>query len=200
LGFRSGALYRNLNWYGALDFSYDMSVPNTAHLDPQRGGCCTVMPYFAGNILELPLTTTQDYMLFHILKDYSIDLWRQQLDIIGNSHGLAIFDIHPDYIIEPKARAVYLQLLNHIVACRSKEQIWLALPREVDRWWRSRAQMRIVRRSNRWTIEGPDSQRARLAYARVRDHELEYSWTSADSPPTGYVEAAECSQIPGVAA
>ena len=81
-GFRSAVLYRNLDWYGEFDFSYDMSVPNVAHLDPQRGGCCTVMPYFIGNVLELPLTTIQDYSLFHILRDYSIDLWKRQLDII----------------------------------------------------------------------------------------------------------------------
>ena len=70
-GFRAAVLYRNLDWYSALDFSYDMSVPNVAHLDPQRGGCCTVLPYFVGDILEIPVTTTQDYMLFHLLGDYS---------------------------------------------------------------------------------------------------------------------------------
>ena len=59
-------------WFDAFEFSYDMSVPNAAHLEPQRGGCCTVMPYFIGKILELPLTTIQDYSLFHILGDYSI--------------------------------------------------------------------------------------------------------------------------------
>ena len=47
-GFRSGILYRNADWYGAFEFSYDMSLPNVAHLDPQRGGCCTVMPFFIG--------------------------------------------------------------------------------------------------------------------------------------------------------
>ena len=67
-GFRSGAMYREQDWFDAFEFSYDMSVPNAAHLEPQRGGCCTVMPYFVGNILELPLTTAQDYTLFHILE------------------------------------------------------------------------------------------------------------------------------------
>ena len=67
-GFRSGAMYREQDWFDAFEFSYDMSVPNAAHLEPQRGGCCTVMPYFVGNILELPLTTVQDYSLFHILE------------------------------------------------------------------------------------------------------------------------------------
>ena len=63
-GFRSAVMYRQLAWAAALRFSYDMSVPNVAHLEPQRGGCCTVMPYFVGDLLELPLTTIQDYSLF----------------------------------------------------------------------------------------------------------------------------------------
>jgi hypothetical protein len=52
-GFRAGAMYRNQDWYDVFEFSYDMSVPNVAHLEPMRGGCCTVMPYFVGKILEL---------------------------------------------------------------------------------------------------------------------------------------------------
>jgi hypothetical protein len=55
-GFRAAVLYRNLDWYDAVQFAYDMSVPNVAHLDPQRGGCCTVMPYFFGETLEIPVT------------------------------------------------------------------------------------------------------------------------------------------------
>ena len=35
-GFRSGAMYHNLDWYDAFEFSYDMSVPSVAHLEPQR--------------------------------------------------------------------------------------------------------------------------------------------------------------------
>ena len=77
-GFRAAVLYRNLDWYDALHFSFDMSVPNVAHLDPQKGGCCTVMPYFFAETLEIPVTTTQDYMLFHLLNDYSLDLWKEQ--------------------------------------------------------------------------------------------------------------------------
>src|SRR5579859_6208265 len=100
LGFRSGAMYRNLDWYEAFEFSYDMSVPNVAHLEPQRGGCCTVMPFFVGNILELPLTTIQDYSLFHILGDYSIDLWKKQIELIMQRNGLVSFITHPDYLIK----------------------------------------------------------------------------------------------------
>ena len=107
-GFRSGILYRNADWYDAFEFSYDMSIPNVAHLDPQLGGCCTVMPYFIGDIVELPVTCTQDYTLFHILDDYSTELWREQIAFIRDEHGLINFIVHPDYIMEPR-RAGYLQ-------------------------------------------------------------------------------------------
>ncbi len=104
-GFRSGAMYREQGWFGAFEFSYDMSVPNAAHLEPQRGGCCTVMPYFIGNILELPLTTIQDYSLFHILDDYSTTLWKEQIRLIREHHGLISVIAHPDYLIgQPRAR------------------------------------------------------------------------------------------------
>ena len=193
LGFRAGALYRNADWFKALDFEYEMSIPNVAHLDPQHGGCCTVMPYFVGNIVEIPLTTIQDYSLFNILNDYSITIWRQQLELIGQNHGLATFNTHPDYLIEPKARAVYVQLLKHIAELYSKGDTWVALPNEINTWWRNRAQMRIIRQGSQWKIEGPDCQRAQLAYARIRDNNLEYCWTDADSQQpelVGTIDAA----------
>lgn len=173
-GFRSGSMYREQSWYDAFEFSYDMSVPNVAHLEPQRGGCCTVMPYFVGNILELPLTTTQDYSLFHILGDYSTRLWIQQLDQITAQHGLVTFLTHPDYLAEPRARQVYADLLTHLRRIRDEEQIWMALPAEVDRWWRNRAQMTLVRRGGTWRVEGPDSEWAQVAYAALDGDRVVY--------------------------
>ena len=85
VGFRSAILYRRQEWYDALQFSYDMSVPNVAHLDPQRGGCCTVMPFsLPGGMTEIPVTVTEDYTLFHILKDYSTALWEKQMEMINS--------------------------------------------------------------------------------------------------------------------
>lgn len=178
-GFRAGAMYRNQQWLCDLDFSYDMSVPNVAHLEPQRGGCCTVMPYFVGNVLELPLTTVQDYSLFHILGDYSISLWREQIDRIVAQNGLVALLTHPDYLIERRARAVYCQLLAHVQQLSKERGLWRALPGQVDRWWRSRHQMVIVRDGNGWRIEGPDSERARLAYATLENGQFLYELEGA---------------------
>jgi hypothetical protein len=174
-GFRSGAMYRNQDWYSAFDFSYDMSVPNVAHLEPQRGGCCTVMPYFIGKILELPLTTIQDYSLFHILDDYSINLWKHQIDLILKRNGLISFIIHPDYMIEKRARSVYAELLQHLVQLREERNLWIALPGEVNRWWRNRSQMKLVSTGDGWKIEGSGCDRARLAYATLDGDRLVYT-------------------------
>ena len=152
-----------------------MSVPNVAHLDPQRGGCCTVMPFFIGKLMEIPVTTTQDYTLFHILNDYSIDVWKRQLAAITRHHGLASFIVHPDYVIAKRARATYQALLDHLAQMRDDGQTWMALPREVDTWWRQRSQMRVVRDGSAWPIEGPGHERARLAMATCVDNRLVFT-------------------------
>src|SRR5580700_1216598 len=187
-GFRAAVLYRKQQWYDALQFSYDMSVPNVAHLDPQQGGCCTVMPYFIGNILELPVTTTQDYMLFHILNDYSIDLWKQQTELIMEKHGFMNFIVHPDYITELEERKTYETLLSYLSQLRSERNVWIPLPREVDQWWRQRSQMRIVREGNGWRIEGSGHERAQLAYASERNGKIEYMIDSRSEVRSGLSE------------
>jgi hypothetical protein len=175
-GFRSAVLYRNADWYHALRFSYDMSVPNVGHLDPQRGGCCTVFPYFIGRLLELPLTTTQDYSLFHVLGDYSIELWKNQISLIMEKHGLASFIVHPDYIKEKRAQQAYKALLGYLSDLRHEQSLWIALPREVNRWWRERSQMRLVQKGDDWLIEGPGKERARIAYAMSDGQRITYAW------------------------
>jgi hypothetical protein len=174
LGFRAGILYRNFEWSDALDFSYDMSIPNVAHLDPQRGGCCTVLPFFIGKRLELPVTTTQDYTLFQMLKDYSIRLWKKQISLIREKHGLISMIIHPDYIIAEDPRRVYAELLRYLSELRSQRETWIALPREVDAWWRLRSELTLVKIGNSWRIRGKGSERARLGYAVLHDDHLTY--------------------------
>lgn len=174
-GFRAGVLYRKQLWFDALDCAYDMSVPNVAHLDPQRGGCCTVMPYFIGDILEIPVTTIQDYSLFHILNDYSTALWTVQTSILLGKHGLMSFIVHPDYVMRPRERAVYEELLQHLSRLREEHDVWLPTPGEVNRWWRERAAMRLVRGRYGWRVEGPGSERARIAWASEEAGRLQFT-------------------------
>jgi hypothetical protein len=173
-GFRSGILYRNADWYDAYQFSYDMSIPNVAHLDPQRGGCCTVMPYFIGQIIELPLTATQDYTLFHILRDYSIELWKEQIALIRANYGLVNFIVHPDYMLEPRAQNVYTALLRYLFALRAEGDLWTPLPRQVADWWRQRSRMTLAFQNGQWRVQGEGKDRARIAYAELRGDEVAY--------------------------
>jgi hypothetical protein len=183
-GFLAGVLYRRQSWFDALDFSYDMSVPNVGHLDPQRGGCCTVMPYFVGKILELPVTTTQDYTLFNILHDYSIDLWKKQINLIMEKHGLISFIVHPDYVGGSRERMVYEALLAHLTDLRKEKGIWIATPGEVDRWWRNRAEMKLVKDRFGWRIEGPGCERARVAYLSQKEGRIFYEFNDTTAELT----------------
>ncbi len=181
-GFRSGIMYRNADWYDAFDFNYDMSLPNVAHLDPQHGGCCTVMPFFIGDMVELPLTCTQDYSLFHILRTYSTDLWKRQIAAIRNHAGLVSILVHPDYLAEERARNVYRQLLGHLAELRDEGGTWTPLPGEVAAWWRERRKMKVVQDHAGWKVAGPGSDRARVAFACLENDEVVYRLEDRGAP------------------
>jgi hypothetical protein len=181
-GFRSGMMYRNQGWYDGLQFSYDMSVPNVAHLEPQQGGCCTVMPYFAGEMLVLPLTTTQDFALFQILGEHSTDLWERQLCAILQKNGLATFIVHPDYLRSRTDQRVYKQLLSQVSVLHSEGVLWVASPGEVNRWWRQRSSMRLVQNAGEWRVVGAGSERARVAYASLDHGRLSYEVAGPSAP------------------
>ena len=174
-GFRSAILYRRQEWFGDLEFAYDMSVPNVAHLDPQHGGCCTVMPYFVGDILELPVTTIQDYSLFHILNDHSIDIWKQQAQLILEKHGLMNFIIHPDYVTHGREQEVFKALLAHLAKLRADNELWIPTAGEAAKWWRQRSRMTLVEDKQEWRIEGEGSAGARVAYASLKDNTIVYN-------------------------
>jgi hypothetical protein len=132
------------------------------------------MPYFIGDILELPLTTVQDYTLFHLLNQRSIDLWKVQLEMILAKNGLASFIVHPDYVTEPDTKSVYRALLGWLGELRELQPLWFALPREIDCWWRARNRMSVVKDDKSWRIVGEGAERALLAFAKIVDGQLIY--------------------------
>jgi hypothetical protein len=156
-----------------------MSVPNVGHLDPQRGGCCTTKPYFIGKILEIPVVATQDYTLFNILRQYSMDLWEQQIELILEQNGLISFIVHPDYLLDKRARDVYSSLLARLAQLREQSKVWITLPRQVNDWWRSRSEMRLVGEGSGWQVRGPQAEHARVAFAHLEGNKVVYSFSSA---------------------
>ena len=189
-GFRSAILYRKQEWFDRLEFEYDMSVPSVAHLDPQGGGCCTMMPYFVGELVELPVTTTQDHSLFNVLDDCTMTVWKQQAELILKHHGLMNFIIHPDYIRGARAQSTYKNLLSSLASLRRKHGVWVALPRDVSSWWRQRDCMVLTRKGENWSVEGEGSEKARVAFATLQGDRLVYSFADQPAWPLADTRAA----------
>jgi peptidoglycan/xylan/chitin deacetylase (PgdA/CDA1 family) len=137
-GFRSPSTHRVIDWLGELPFSYDCSVPHSDPFEPQPGGSCTIWPYFLDDLVELPYTLPQDHTLFTVLGQRSIEPWLRQLDAIEARFGLAQSLTHPDpgYLADPDKRALYVAFLDTV---RDRSGLWTPLPRDVARWWRTRA-------------------------------------------------------------
>jgi hypothetical protein len=127
-------------------------------------------------VLEIPVTVTQDYSLFHILGSYSTTLWEEQCRMILAGHGLISAIVHPDYIINKKSNNTYRRLLAHLSYLREKLFVWTALPGEINKWWRLRSQMTLVPDGAGWRIDGEGKERARIAYAHVVGGRLKYSF------------------------
>ena len=53
-----------------------------------------------------------------------------------------------------------------------QEALWLALPAEIDNWWRARSRMSIVNDNGSWRIVGEGAERAVLGFAEAVDGQL----------------------------
>jgi hypothetical protein len=112
------------------------------------------------------------------LNDYSIELWKEQVGLIHRRNGLISFISHPDYLIETRARSVYSKLLGYLQDLAKREGMWVTMPGEVDRWWRARSAMRLVAKGSDWVIEGPQKEKARIAYAVLERGRVRYQLTN----------------------
>jgi len=168
-GFRSPATHRNADWMPELGASYDSSFPDTDPFEPQPGGCCSILPFFLGEMVELPITLVQDHTLWEILQADTIEHWARKSDWIAANGGLVNLITHPDYLDTPARLRMYEEFLEYLAA---QPGAWHALPREVADWWRTRAGLRRVGDGDEARIEGSGAERARLAWARDNDGEL----------------------------
>jgi peptidoglycan/xylan/chitin deacetylase (PgdA/CDA1 family) len=135
-GFRSPATHRNADWMPELGCLYDTSFPDTDPFEPQSGGCCSILPFLNGDLVELPITLIQDHTLFEILREESIRGWVEKSEWIIDNNGLINLLVHPDYLLTPERLDLYDAFLRFL---RSQSDGWHALPRDVARWWKARA-------------------------------------------------------------
>jgi hypothetical protein len=152
VGFRSGFMFHDLDWIRGLDVEYDASTFDTDPFEPQPESANTIFPFLipAKNgrpgYVELPYTLAQDSTLFILLQEPTADVWKRKLDWVAQKGGMALLNVHPDYLAfdgePPSVRrfpvTLYLDLLRH-VSRRYPDQYWNAVPRELARWFRSRA-------------------------------------------------------------
>jgi glycosyltransferase involved in cell wall biosynthesis len=152
VGFRSGFMMRNLEWLHDLNVEYDCSTFDTDPFEPQPDGVGTIFPFWVpsphrqensyGNqkpgYVELPYTLPQDSTLFLLFRERSIDIWKKKLDWIAQQGGMALLDVHPDYIDFQNAPVAgqeyphlwYRELLEY-VSQKYRNQFWHVLPRDV---------------------------------------------------------------------
>lgn len=164
VGFRSPATHRNADWMHELPVEYDSSFPDSDPFEPQPGGCCSIMPFRFGDVIELPLTMMQDHTMFEILREPGIERWIQKSDWIMRHHGLINLNVHPDYVVEQHLLDRYEDFLAHLAERRDAG--WIALPRDVARWWREREGLAVAPDGS---ISGATSYAATIAH--VREHE-----------------------------
>ena len=161
VGFRSPATHRNAEWMPELGALYDSSFPDTDPFEPQAGGCCSILPYFLGDLVELPITLVQDHTLWDILRCETIEHWTGKSDWIVANGGLINLITHPDYLDTPARLRMYEEFLEYLA---SQQGGWQALPREVAAWWRLRAGLRCIEDGEGARIEGEGAERAALAW------------------------------------
>ena len=150
-GFRAGFMLHNLDWLHELGVRYDASTFDTDPFEPQPHGQNTIFPFFVSRdaadgedasgrngYVELPYTLPQDSTLFLILRETSPAIWIRKLDWIAAQRGMALLNVHPDYMRfggggrswSTYPAAHYEQLLDHVRRTYG-DRVWHPLPWEL---------------------------------------------------------------------
>jgi len=90
----------------------------------------------------LPYTLPQDFLLFVLMREKTIDIWKKKLDWIADNGGMVLFISHPDYMcfknlphFEQYPSRYYEDFLNYIKK-KYEGRYWHALPKDVARFWK----------------------------------------------------------------
>ena len=148
--FTAPSMIRNHEWMHELNMDFCVSTFDTDPFEPQSDGAGTIFPYWVQGrlpgqgFLELPYTLVQDFTLFVILGEASIDIWKQKVDWIAGQGGMALLNSHPDYMnfrkspcgLEEYDVVLYRDFLNHIRS-RYENEYWHALPSQISLFWKT---------------------------------------------------------------
>ena len=136
-----------------LDIEYDASFFDTDPFETMPGGTMSIWPFFCGRFVELPYTLEQDHTLLVVLVQRTPRVWLDKVDFIARWGGMALLNVHPDYMRDPAHLGVYEEFLQQMAETMTRKRhrgteesaldapsCWHALPRDVARWWRTRAE------------------------------------------------------------
>lgn len=148
VGFRAPAMHHNLEWIKKLNIEYDLSTFDTDPFEPQSDGVGTIFPFcIDGNdgrpgYVEMPYTLVQDFTIFVLMKEESPAIWIDKLNWIAENGGMALLNVHPDYInfenessFEEFPLKYYTDFL-HYVNSNYLNQYWNALPKDVSTYYK----------------------------------------------------------------
>ncbi len=149
VGYRSPSMIHNLDYFHHLSLEYDASTFDTDPFEPLPVPMDTIFPFFVhsgngeGGYVELPYTLPQDFTVFILMKEQTIDIWKRKLDWIAEQGGMALLITHPDYMHFGRSRKsceeysprFYESFLEYVKG-QYKGRYWHALPREVARFYR----------------------------------------------------------------
>ena len=149
-GFRSPAMHKNLEWIHDLDIQYDLSTFDVDPFEPDSEGVNTIFPFWvtskvnSGQLyLELPYTLAQDFTLYILMGEKNSDIWRGKLDWIAKKGGMALVNVHPDYLDfgdvghpEEFPIQIYEDFLKYVKE-RYSGQYWQVLPGELTDYFKS---------------------------------------------------------------
>jgi hypothetical protein len=149
-GFRAAFMFHDLDWIRELNIEYDASTFDTDPFEPQPDGVNTIFPFLVPakngrpGYIELPYTLAQDSTLFILLQEQSAEIWRRKLDWVAEHGGMALVNVHPDYLtFKEKATsgwrypvARYLELLSYVDQ-RYRGEYWNVVPGQLARWFRA---------------------------------------------------------------
>jgi hypothetical protein len=154
VGFRSGFMLRQLDWLHDLNLLYDTSTFDTDPFEPQPEGSHTIFPFHVKppkgrtgpGYVELSYTLPQDSTLFILLREKSPEIWKQKLDWIAEHGGLALVNIHPDYIdfdTDGAASVTYpssiLKEFLDYIRTKHQDRYWNPLARDLALWFRDQS-------------------------------------------------------------
>jgi hypothetical protein len=146
-GFSSPSMISRLEWMHHLDIDFSTSSFDTDPFEPQPVAVSTIFPFIVWDkshekrFVELPYTLPQDFTLFIILKERSIDIWKKKLDWIAQHGGMALVNVHPDYLNfqnnkkcprEEYPACFYIDFIDYIQKTHL-DRFWNARPDELAR-------------------------------------------------------------------